>query len=441
MKMITSYSVKIKQYNNILKATVSLYRNAVDYFVDVCLAEWETIAAIDGMLKRKTYIEQICHKTAANPTPKYKFDSKFYKLPSYLRRSAIAEALGKVTSYRANLTNWKNTIVAKRGKKPSKPRAGDVYPCLYREGMYNQLDTYTAQIKVFIRNTWDWLTVELKKSDIDYILRHCAYKTQCAPVLRKRGHEWFLDFAFIENAELNDTAVHKQIAVAVDLGINSAAAVSVMSSDGTILGRHFLKLSSEYDSLNHAINRIKKAQQHRNHRTPRLFARANGINEAIAVHTAEFIVSIAAQYSADVIVFEHLDMHGKIKGSKKQKLHLWRCQYVQTIVANKAHRLGMRMAHVCAWGTSKLAFDGSGVVARGNAAGQKSHSICKFQNGKTYNCDLNASYNIGARYFIREIIKPLPVTTRSQVEAKVPSLERRTSCTLATLRELNSLVA
>ncbi len=66
----------------------------------------------------------------------------------------------------------------------------------------------------------------------------------------------------------------------------------------------------------------------------------------------------------------------------------------------------------------------------------QNHSLCTFQTGKRYNCDLSAAYNIGARYFIRELLKPLPVTERSLLEAKVPPVKRRTSCVYADLKEL-----
>ena len=33
--------------------------------------------------------------------------------------------------------------------------------------------------------------------------------------------------------------------------------------------------------------------------------------------------------------------------SKKQRLHLWRSNYVQSIVETKAHRLGIRISRVC----------------------------------------------------------------------------------------------
>ena len=68
----------------------------------------------------------------------------------------------------------------------------------------------------------------------------------------------------------------------------------------------------------------------------------------------------------------------------------------------------------------------------------KSYSLCKFKNGKVYNCDLNASYNIGARYFIREILKSLPATVRLDIEAKVPECSKRSTCTLSTLINLNA---
>lgn len=434
MKVYSTYSVKIKHYNKIFAETVAVYRSAVDYLINVVADEWDVVKDVEGSQARMRCVESLCHGTRSN-LPKYDFDKKFYKFPSYLRRGAINEAIGKVSSYMSNLAIWK---AEPKGKAPSRPKAGYVYPCLYRDNMYKQTDTYEAKIKVYIRNTWDWLAVSLRKADVDYIRRRCSDRKQCAPTLMKRGHQWFLDFPFEENVKLNNTNVIEQTAVAVDLGINSSATVSVMRSDGTILYRRFLTLRKEQDSLTHAINRIKKAQQNGNYKTPRLWAKAKGINDDIAVKTARFIMDIAILYNADVIVFEHLDRSGKKRGPKKQRLHLWKSQYVQKMVTDKAHRLSMRVSHICAWGTSKLAFDGSGFVLRGRDADMKSYSVCKFQSGKIYNCDLSASYNIGARYFIREIIKSVPARVRLALEAKVPQVAKRSTCTLSTLISLNA---
>lgn len=438
MKINSTYKVKIKHYNHIFKDTVTVYRDATDYIINVCLENWDYISNIETNLNKKTYVENLIHKTKDNPNVSYDFDKKFYKLPSYIRRSAISEALGKVSSYKSNLSNWEDNLVEKVGKKPSLPVAGHIFPALYRDNMYKQTGTYEAKVKVYIRNTWDWLTVKLRKSDVNYINRHCQNRKHCVPALRKRGKEWFLDFPFEENVKLNDTNVKDRTIVAVDLGVNTAATVSVMRSDGTILERGFCSLNKEIDSLTHSLNRIKKAQQHGNRKMPRLWAKVKGINHDISSKTAHYIIGIALKHQADVIVLEHLDIKGKKKGSIKQKLHMWRKAEVQEIVSNQAHRYGMRISHICAKNTSRLAYDGSGKILRGKDAGFKTNEICKFTTGKIYNCDLSASYNIGARYFIRELTKSLDVNSKLRIEAKVPQYCKRSTCTLSTLISLNA---
>ncbi len=81
-------------------------------------------------------IECLCHKTEKRPSVKYgKFDEEFYKFPSYLRRGAIMEAIGKVSSYRSNLAQWEETSSEIRGHKPGLPKAGYIYPCMYRTAL------------------------------------------------------------------------------------------------------------------------------------------------------------------------------------------------------------------------------------------------------------------------------------------------------------------
>lgn len=433
------YSVKIKEYRHIFKESLQIYRSAVDFFINVCLEEWNSVSVIKGLKKQQSFVESLTVPTQDRPDVSYNFNAKFYKMPCYLRRAAISEAVGKVSSYKSNLSNWEDTDPRIRGEKPSFPKAGYCYPALYKGNMFVRIDDYTAKIKVFRNNTWDWLTIQLRKSDVDYITHHCNRMEECAPTLQKRGKVWYLDFPFKEKCKLKTTPIKEQTIVAVDLGINSSATCSVLNSGGTVLERHFLKLPKEYDSLKRKISHIKYAQRHGSRSMPKLWAYAKGVNNDIAVKTAKFIMDIAILYDADVIVFEHLDVGKKKRGSKKQKLALWKARYVQSMVEHKAHVNGIRISHINAWGTSKLAFDGSGTVLRGNKSAKtnNNYSLCEFQNGKIYNCDLSASYNIGARYFVREILKSLPVTERQRIEAKVPSCAKRSTCTLATLISLN----
>ncbi len=439
MKIISAYGVKIMDYNRILRETVKIYRKAVDFFIAVAMAEVDFFLSCSPYEEIR-FMETLTHATKKNPEPKYDFDGPFPQFPSYLRRAAIMQAVGKAVSYMKLVANWENN--GRKGNKPGYPHAGNVFPVMYKDGMYNETGMYTAEIKVYNHGQWSWLEIQLKKSDVDYINRHCRDRERLSPSLVRKGKEWSLQFPFKEEVPLHDTPIMEQRILSVDLGLNNACVCTVMTANGAVHGRYFLKLPVETDRLDTAINRIKKAQQHGCRKTPRLWAVADGINKDIAVKTAAFIMETAEKYGVDTIVFEHLDLNGKKKGSKKQKLHLWKARAVQEMVTHKAHRAGMRISRVCEWGTSRLAFDGSGKVTRGtymqNGEEKYNYSVCVFQNGKTYNCDLNAAYNIGARYFIREILKSLPERERLALEAKVPQAARRMTSTLSTLFNLNA---
>ena len=441
MKLSMTYCVRTKGFNRVFDETVRLYRQAVSFFVAVCLKEWKYISVIQGQKNRSGFVESLTVKTKQNLVVPYDFSVRFYKFPSYLRRAAIAEALGKVSSYRSNLANWEATDPEKRGDKPSLPQTGFVYPAMYRSGMFVRTGMYQAALKVFIRNTWDWVLMDLRQSDVYYIKHHCTNYKDCVPTLQKRGKKWFLDFVFQTAVKLPEVSIKNTRILAVDLGLNSACTCSIMTPEGAVLGREFLSLPGEYDSLEHAVSHIKHAQKLCARKTPGLWKQAKGINDDIAVKTARFIVDTAIKYDVDCIVMEYLDLGGRKRGSKKQRLHLWRAKYVHSMVTDKAHRNMIRVARVCAWNTSRLAFDGSGRVMRGKEAKLPSYSLCRFPTGKQYNCDLNASYNIGSRYYIRELLKTLPVTAGQAVTANVPELAHRSKCTLSSLIKLNAALA
>lgn len=438
MQQFTTYGAKIHMDSaKPVQAMIRIYRNAVSFLIRVCMEQWEEIAQIKTLQARQMCVERLIHHTTNRPTVVYEdFDKQFYKLPSYIRRSAISEAVGKVESYQGNLRRWEKE---KNGKAPGKPEAGYTYPVLYRKNMYERTGEYTARIKVWIRNTWDWMDIRFRKSDADYIARHCSDRMTFSPTVIRKGKQWFLQFSFSENVSLGKKEIQEQVILAVDLGINNACACSAMKYDGTVVGRKIFRMPAEEDCLNHQLNRIRKEMKQGHRHFPSLWASIESLNRHIAVETARFIMETATGFNADGIVFEHLDP-GKKKSSRnrRQRLHMWKCRDIQSMVTCKAHRLGIRTSHVCAWNTSALAFDGSGKVERGI---DHNHSICRFTTGKVYNCDLNASYNIGARYYIREILKTMPVTAGLDISAKVPECSRRSTCTLSTLISLNAVLA
>lgn len=438
MNIFSSYKVKIKHYNHIFEQTVEIYRNAVSFFIDVCDKEWDVLEPLKSK-EKLSHIEKFTLQTKNNQNPKYDFNERFYKMPSYLRRSAINTATGCYSSYYSNLKNWEENPI---GNKPKLQLDRNVMPTLYKDGMYVRTDINTARIKIFHKNDWVWLDVELNNQDVKYIKNHCKFKKEYVPTLKKQGKCWYLVFPFEDKVEFQKVDIQDQIICAVDLGLNNNATCSIIQSDGTVVGRKFVNLTTEKDHLENALNRVKKAQQNGTRKCPTLWKHVNDLNTDISRKTAKEIIDFAVLYNVDVIVFEHLDTQCKKKGRGKQKLALWRKQEIQKLVEHKAHILGMRISRICAWNTSKLAFDGSGKVERGtyvqNGVEKYNYSICTFSNGKQYHCDLNASYNIGARYFIRELLKSDSVMRRLPSQTKDSDYGTGTTRTLSTLIRLNA---
>ena len=433
MRTVSSYGVEIRKQNIPVRQTMEIYRQAVGYLTEIYAQVWEELRKIPETKKRFNTAEHMVHMTKKN-TARFDFDLRFPKMPSYLRRSAIQHALGNVSSYETRLGQWKETgVLSGRPKLTCRNHAMPVFyrDVMYREGAEGKDEAY---LKLYDGHDWKWFRVYLKRTDMEYLRRNWKGKKASAPALEKRHRRYFLRFSYTEEVTLTKTPVKEQIICSVDLGINTDAVCTIMRADGTVLGRRFIDHPSEKDRMYRTLGRIRRFQrEHGSAQTQGRWAYTKRLNTELGKKTAGAIVRYAEENHADVIVFEYLEMQGKISGKKKQKLHLWRKRDIQRRCEHQAHRKGMRISRICAWNTSRLAYDGSGAVTRD----RENHSLCTFQTGKRYNCDLSASYNIGARYFIRELLKPLPATERSLLEAKIPPVKRRTSCVYADLRELH----
>jgi hypothetical protein len=93
MKQMSSYPVRISRSADIrktLSATAGIYRRAVDFFISVCMEEWDTVSACKGQTGKVNAVEAFTVKTSKRKTVPYDFGRDFYKFPSYLRRAAIA---------------------------------------------------------------------------------------------------------------------------------------------------------------------------------------------------------------------------------------------------------------------------------------------------------------------------------------------------------------
>ena len=430
MKSVLSYAAEIRPLDFQIRDTVAIYREAVSFLIDIAEQEWESLSVLDGSKARLSAMELLIHSANGRKVKYPEFDSTFYKFPSYLRRGAINAAIGSVSNYHSNYQRWLDK--GKNGNPPKLTLERDLCPCFYRDNMYvGDISSDEACIKVFVHNDWVWRPIRLKHTDMQFLRRYWTGVSCSAPVLERKNGKWFLRFTFTQKVKLSETPIEGQRILSVDLGLNTDAVGAIMESDGTILGRKFIDFPGDKDRQYHELNRLKKFQRmHGSHNSKSRWRRIRSLNEELARKIGHAIADYAAGACCDAIVFEYLDMKGKIRGkSKRQKLHLWRKNGIQHVAETRAHRFGLHVYHVNARNTSRLAYDGSGYLARD----KNNHALSVFKNGKQYNCDLSASYNIGARYFVRELLKPLPETARSQIRANVPGTEHRTSCTYHTL--------
>ncbi len=442
MKIVTSCTVPVRGQvlpsgevssidRQLMDANGKLCHEALCFCVQAYLTHWDELSVLkDG--ERKSKAEGLIHSTDTIKAAYPEFDARFFYMPTGIRRAIRSKALGIVSSYVSNHKNWEKTPVENRGKEP---RLG--LPSRYELTFFSTerraefLSEGKMQLKLYNGTKWQLYTFALRPSDARKIDALASHRRMLSPVLEKAHGKWRLRFSFEERKSLvqKDNPLTYRI-LAVDLGINAAASWCVMECDGTVHVRGVIHARAEEDRLNHAINRQRKlARQNRFGFAGRQVRYAN---EALSIATSRAISDVAVLYNADCIVFEHLDLDGKKKGkSKRARLHHWRAKDVQRRVEIMAHRAGMRISRICAWGTSKLAFDGSGEVKRDC----RNYSLCRFPSGKRYNCDISASLNIGARFFLRLYAQ------NPDVKKQLPSTPKRTYSTLLSVIRQASLLA
>lgn len=131
-------------------------------------------------------------------------------------------------------------------------------PVFFKDNMYQDTEDTSCKLKIFKDNDWIWVTVNLKKTDMDYLKRYWSHAKPSAPKLEKRYKKWFLRFSYEEDVELSKEPVDKQIICAVDLGLNTDAVCSILISDGTVAARKFINFAVEKNHLYRVLDGIKE---------------------------------------------------------------------------------------------------------------------------------------------------------------------------------------
>lgn len=436
MRLTTSYKMKLTGNFKALENSLVIYRQALTYLIPIINDGWKELSQYEFANQKYNQIEKWIHSTQNNQA-QFDFDQEFPKLPTYLRRSAISKALGIVSSYRSNIANWEANP---EGQVPKLQLVHYEYPAYYKRNLFKNFDPIhqTIELKVFKNGDWVYEQYGLKQSDCTYYRRYLAGKKQNVPILQKKGRCFYATFSYEEKVKLVPEESIRKIC-AVDLGLNTDATCTIMDKDGTVYARKFISFSKEHDRLHTQLGRIKRNQKRGSRHNRMLWRSVAGISQDIADKTVKSILDFGNEHGVDVFVLEYLDFKGK---NIVKRAHFWRYKRIYKVLAQRAHQYGLRIARVNARYTSQLAFDGSGWSKRGNKITPETpYAIMEFPNGKTYNADLNASYNIGARFFIRHLLKTVTVTQRLALEAKVPQVAKRSTCTLSDLINLRSALA
>jgi len=436
MRITSSYGIKLKGDFKSLETSIELYRKSLRMLIPIINDGWDLISECRYTNQKYNLIEKWVHNTRTNHA-RFDFDEQFPKFPTYLRRSAITKALGIVSSYRNNLENWEREG---KGQAPKLSLTHFTYPAYYKGNLFRNFDPIrqTIELKVFKNGDWVYEVYQLKTSDCRYYQTYLTGKKQNVPIIQKKGRRFYATFSYEEETTLIPEESITKIC-AIDLGLNTDATCSIMDKDGTVYARKFISFSAEHDRLHTQLGRIKRNQKRGSRYNKTLWCAVAGISQDIADKTTKAILDFGNEHGVDAFVLEHLDFKGQ---SSVKRAHFWRYKRIYKVLAHRAHQNGLRVARVNARNTSRLAFDGSGWSKRGwEITPGTPYSMMQFVTGKIYNADLNASYNIGARYFIKNLLKTVTVTQRLALEAKVPQVAKRSTCTLSHLINLRSELA
>ena len=360
-----------------------------------------------------------------------------------MRRAAIADALGIVSSFQTRYREWQSGIRKYRKVRPPRLTAMcQSYPALYKGQQVKYNDDYqNVSLKIWNGSDWVWLEeIPVKGHGLN---RHKVIGNQLkSPALVVNSKTCQLSMPVkIKPVKKEDS----DYVCSVDLGINNAATCSIVGQDGTVKARKFINPARDIDRRNKRRMMINQKSKQTHKKTKQkfvkgfcrgLYRKSSNINLEISRKVSREIIEFALLHDVKVIVIENL-AGWKAKAGKKgtlmrQKFHLWCHQKIVEILSDRWAELGGNVQTINPKYTSAYAFDGSGKVKRN----KKNYSLCVFPSGKQYNADLGASYNIGARYWYSVLIGDKYFSRVFVSKSSTNTL--RTPVTLETLRSLKA---
>lgn len=90
MKITSTYSVRLRNFNRVFDDTVEVYRHAVDYFIELMIANWNThFANLSRANDCIRVAEGLSVRTKKRLMTPYNFCHDFMKFPSVRRQAPV----------------------------------------------------------------------------------------------------------------------------------------------------------------------------------------------------------------------------------------------------------------------------------------------------------------------------------------------------------------
>lgn len=395
-----------EEQNRWAAETLAIYRRYVRALIGVVWTHWPVIATAKSPLQA---IEHLIHPTNKRPSVRYTFfRCHFYKFPSYLRRAAIEAAVGQVSSFAERYATWQSGIRSRRDALPPlRTGVNELHPPLYRGNMIKFHENFSvAELKLWNGKDWIWTKVPIRGKRSRHLLadKRPGGLTDNLPLsptlLLRRGRLCLgIPFEIPKFCQLGDRGA----VCAIDLGINSTATASIVRSDGTVLARRFFHRGSDIDHRDKLLVRIRdkarKTAKLSKGFCSGLYRKARHLNREMAQNVARDLYAFARSHGVTIFVFEYLKgfrpKRGRKRTTLRQRFHGWLHRLLVRLLQERAEEHGCLVRFVPPHQSSEYAFDGSGKVKRD----KDNATLVTFPSGKHYNADLNASYNIAARYW------------------------------------------
>lgn len=437
-----------------VERTIAFYRRVVKMASTIAMTHWPEIGSLTGNEPAKS-LERLIHPTSKRPIIRYAVVSRALgKMPSYLRRAALEHAVGCVSSFLSNYSNWIDALNDKSramGAKPPKLGFSNVFPSLYggntievgttpaakqeinearvarslkksltfigpmrpvkKIDTSKGLSTGLVRIKLLMENgQWEFcnpLTLQGKKKRLA-----ADGSMDLSPSLMQRGAKVWLNCPvavrpprYITNESFKkEVDGRAQRVCSIDVGINTAATAAIVDSTGTVIERKFFTCGRHNDQRDRLQEMIARKQSQTVGSSDSkvgkgfcasLARRIAGLNKDAARQLSSSLMAFAREHGAKAIVIEALKGWRPKGPNKAQRKRFHRFQHRMMVecLQHAAAELGMRVVEVYARGTSRWAYDGSGKVKRS----KKNAQLATFASGRRYNADLNGALNIAGR--------------------------------------------